>query len=141
MTSSEDVDATLSMILSPACTPSERKIELPLPPKDLMPNRANGKHWASVSSLKKSYREECWFMTKYQAKDYEEQPKRLKVDLVYMLPDGRHRDADNLLAASKAGLDGMAQALGVDDKVFEPITVHRIYKSKTPKLIVRLEKL
>jgi len=141
MTSNEDVDLQLLMILSPVCMPSDRRVELSLPPKELMPNRANGKHWASVAKFKKSYREECWFLTKQQAKAYEEPPNRLKVTWVYMLPDGRQRDADNLLAASKAGLDGLATALGVDDKTFEPITVHRIYKIKTPKLIVRLEQL
>jgi crossover junction endodeoxyribonuclease RusA len=37
------------------------------------------------------------------------------VGLVFVPPDKRHRDADNMLAAMKAGLDGLADVLGVDD--------------------------
>jgi len=35
-------------------------------------------------------------------------------------PSKRHYDLDNLLASMKAGLDGMADALGVDDNIFRP---------------------
>jgi crossover junction endodeoxyribonuclease RusA len=35
-------------------------------------------------------------------------------------PDKRKRDLDNLLARMKAGLDGLADALGVDDTIFRP---------------------
>ena len=44
-----------------------------------------------------------------------------------MAPDRRHRDLDNLLAASKPIIDGMAQALGVDDSRFKPILVDCVY--------------
>jgi crossover junction endodeoxyribonuclease RusA len=37
-----------------------------------------------------------------------------------MPKDKRHRDYDNLLAASKSMLDGIAHALGVDDSRFGP---------------------
>lgn len=33
-------------------------------------------------------------------------------------PDRRHRDDDNLIASFKAGRDGIALALGIDDKRF-----------------------
>jgi crossover junction endodeoxyribonuclease RusA len=57
------------------------------------------------------------------------------------MPDKRHRDADNCLAASKAGLDGVADALIVDDKRFQPITIYRVSGEKPGSLIVQLEML
>jgi crossover junction endodeoxyribonuclease RusA len=51
------------------------------------------------------------------------------------MPDKRHRDADNCLAAAKAGLDGMADALGVNDRHFQPITIFRI-AGATEKLLI-----
>lgn len=39
----------------------------------------------------------------------------LAVCLVFVPPDRRHRDLDNCIASIKAGLDGLADVLGVDD--------------------------
>jgi crossover junction endodeoxyribonuclease RusA len=39
----------------------------------------------------------------------------LAVHLHFVPPDRRRRDLDNLIASMKAGLDGLADALGVDD--------------------------
>jgi crossover junction endodeoxyribonuclease RusA len=41
--------------------------------------------------------------------------KRLNVALEFVPPDRRARDTDNMLASIKAGLDGLADVLGVDD--------------------------
>jgi len=35
-------------------------------------------------------------------------------------PDNRHRDADNAFASCKAMLDGLADAMGVNDRRFRP---------------------
>lgn len=43
---------------------------------------------------------------------------RLHVYLVFVPPDKRRRDADNLLASCKAALDGLSDAVGVDDSMF-----------------------
>ena len=42
-------------------------------------------------------------------------PKGLDVALIFVPPDRRARDLDNLLASMKSGLDGLADAIGVDD--------------------------
>jgi hypothetical protein len=42
----------------------------------------------------------------------------LQVDLTFIEPDRRPRDIDNLLASCKGLLDGIADALGVDDRCF-----------------------
>jgi crossover junction endodeoxyribonuclease RusA len=38
------------------------------------------------------------------------------IALAFVLPDRRSRDLDNLLARMKSGLDGLADAMGVDDR-------------------------
>jgi crossover junction endodeoxyribonuclease RusA len=53
--------------------------------------------------------------------------------------DKRHRDADNCLAAAKAGLDGMADALGVNDRHFQPITIFRIAGASKKLLIAEFD--
>ena len=63
---------------------------LPWPPKELSPNASI--HWAKKAKFKKAF----------------------------YPPDKRHRDADNMVAAIKSGLDGLADALMVNDRLFLP---------------------
>lgn len=44
---------------------------------------------------------------------------RIHLSLTFCPPDNRRRDLDNLLAACKPGIDGLAMALGIDDARFE----------------------
>ena len=39
----------------------------------------------------------------------------MRVSLTFVPPDRRRRDLDNLLASMKSGLDGLADAMGIDD--------------------------
>lgn len=88
---------------------------LPWPPKELSPNARV--HWAAKNRAVKLYRENCVWLTKAAG---------LRVDwggivhafITFYPPDRRHRDDDNLVAAFKSGRDGVAQALGIDDKRF-----------------------
>ena len=50
--------------------------------------------------------------------------------ITFVQPDRRGRDRDNLLAACKPMLDGVADALGVNDSQFEPVTIRREYGKK-----------
>lgn len=43
---------------------------------------------------------------------------RLKLHLEFVPPNRRARDADNLLAACKGAIDGIADAIGLDDRYF-----------------------
>lgn len=42
----------------------------------------------------------------------------LTLELVFVTPDQRSYDRDNLVARMKSGLDGLADALKIDDKRF-----------------------
>lgn len=85
---------------------------LPWPPTGLSPNARN--HWAKTAKLKKTYREACSWTAVSQGA-YPLKASRLKVHLTFHPPNRRARDWDNLLASVKAGLDGLADALRVDD--------------------------
>lgn len=116
------------------------KIELSFPTSDLFPNRAKGKHWAALYSHKTKERHDAYLLTK-QAKNkakWEWNGSEMEIHLTFEMPDKRKRDIDNCLAASKSALDGVAEALGVDDKFFNPICVFREQGEKPGKLIVEI---
>ena len=100
-------------------------IKLPFPDASLFPNRKNGKHWTATSAAKDAQKNDAYMLTKQAMQT---QPRSfgeadIPLSLVYLTPDKRKRDLDNMLAASKALIDGMAQALGVDDSRFKPVLV------------------
>lgn len=88
------------------------------PPKDLSPNARV--HWSRKAKAAKAYRLACWAMAKQAgAKVAGDGP--ITVEMEFCPPDRRPRDLDNMIASSKALLDGLALALGVNDKRFRLI--------------------
>jgi crossover junction endodeoxyribonuclease RusA len=63
----------------------------------------------------------------------------LLLTITFEMPDKRHRDADNCLAAAKSALDGVASALAVDDSRFNPLRIFRKHGTKPGKIIVQIE--
>jgi len=55
------------------------------------------------------------------------------------MPDKRKRDADNCLAAAKGALDGLADALFVNDQLFQPIMIYRVEGKKPGRLIIEIK--
>lgn len=89
-------------------------LELPWPDRRLSPN-ARG-HWAITANAKKRYRARCAAIAiKAGVGGLVEPGRALDVHLTFLPPDRRARDWDNLLASMKSGLDGLSDALGVDD--------------------------
>ena len=89
------------------------RFTLPWPPKGLSPNARN--HWAKTAKLKRAYREACRWQAIGQEGAKFDAGAVLSVRLTFHPPDRRKRDWDNLIASMKSGLDGLADALGVDD--------------------------
>lgn len=87
-------------------------LTLPWPPSSLSPNKRQ--HWRVTAKAKKAYREACAYHARLQGAR-EISAERLHVRLRFVPPDKRRRDLDNLIASMKAGLDGLADVLGVDD--------------------------
>lgn len=88
------------------------QISLPWPPASLSPN-ARG-HWSKKAKAAKRYRGDCRILCMASGL---RQIKRdtLELSITFNPPDRRHRDLDNMLASLKSGLDGIADATGVDD--------------------------
>lgn len=95
-------------------------ITLGWPPKALSPNART--NWAARARIVKAYRQACaWQALEQTTPEQREALRsadRLRVHLTFVPPDRRLRDADNCIAAAKAGLDGLADALGVNDRRF-----------------------
>ena len=101
------------------------KIVLPWFPKELSPNATV--HYMKKAKYKALYKQVCKEQTLKALElmkgatfwEYTE------MDITYTMPDKRWRDTDNLLASVKNGLDGMCEALEINDRVFEHIHIHR----------------
>jgi len=84
--------------------------------KPLSPNWRG--HWGSKAQAKKSFRK-AWAITAMSQGARKIDAAGLKVSLAFHLPNKRAMDLDNLLARCKAGLDGLADVLGVDDSKWQ----------------------
>jgi len=86
-------------------------IALPFPSKTLSPNARP--HWAALAKAKKAYRWTCSLLARPLGKV---DADRLHITITFNPPlPNRARDQDNMIASFKAGADGVADTIGVDD--------------------------
>lgn len=121
------------------------KIVLPWPDAGLNPNRYKGAHWAAVAKLRKAAREAAYWVARAAlVQNAKEQGVpmfvggQLRLQITFLTPNRQARDLDNLLAALKPSLDGIADCLGTDDSKFEPITISRGYGGKPGSVVVEV---
>ena len=90
---------------------------LPWPKPTLSPNLRQ--HWSRLSKAKAKYREDCR-LTVLAMKPLPRVPATgpLAILFEWCCPTRRDYDSDNLLSRMKAGVDGMCDALGFNDKRF-----------------------
>jgi crossover junction endodeoxyribonuclease RusA len=98
-------------------------IVLPWPDPRLSPNARQ--HWAALAKVKKQARADAHILatvalTLKQKRDIAAIDGKIPVVIRFYPPDNRHRDDDNMIASFKAARDGIAEALGVDDRRFQP---------------------
>ena len=91
-------------------------IRLTWPSADASPN-ARG-HWAKRARANKTMRQAAFYLAK--AANLTAPEGDIHVRLTFYAPDRRHYDVDNLQARAKAYLDGIADALKVNDRMFRP---------------------
>lgn len=105
-------------------------VRLPLPDKRLSPNARA--HWAVKSIAARAARHDGWLATMMVRNGYESfpEPSRIPVALHFIMPTARRRDTDNLFAGCKAYLDGVADALGVDDSRFDFTITREVRKGE-----------
>lgn len=102
--------------MKPTTNPNE--VTLPWPPKQLNPNFRG--HWAAKSKQAKAYRMACFALCIKAKLNQMALPESgaVTLDIEFIPPDRRARDLDNMLSSVKNGLDGIADALGVNDLRF-----------------------
>lgn len=94
---------------------TDKILVLPWPPKGLSPN--DRIHWAKKAKITKAYRNISRVLT-MQAGLVAPTTERILLVMEFVPPDRRARDDDNLIASCKGLRDGIADALGIDDKRF-----------------------
>lgn len=88
------------------------EVTLPWPPKELSPN--SRVHPQIKAKAAKMYRQACWALAK-EAKLPRQGVDSVSLEITFHWPDRRKRDLDNCLASIKSGLDGVADAMGIND--------------------------
>ena len=111
-------------------------VAFPFPHPSLFPNRKNGTHWTKTKAIKTEAREDAVEATKQAMQSDKTWGDTIPLSIVFVAPDCRHRDLDNCLAAAKSQLDGMADALGVNDKRFRPILIDYVKGDAPGAMIV-----
>ena len=98
---------------------------MPWPPSILSPNARA--HWTAKNRAVKLYRENCAWLTRAAGlrADWD---GLVHMAITFFPPDRRHRDDDNMVASFKNGRDGVADALGVNDRRFR---IHPVISDDT----------
>lgn len=101
-------------------------VEMPWPSAALSVNTRQ--HWSKRASAARTSRRDGWAATlqalKGKPSPYASVDGPIAVCVIFRPPDMRRRDMDGMLSRCKALLDGLADALGVDDSRFV-LALHR----------------
>ena len=109
-------------------------IELPYPHKSLWPNGRS--HWGEKSREVKKHRQWARLAMNTASFCIADNPIALHI-IVHPKRRGPTPDLDNIIAASKSYIDGIADYLGIDDKFFAAPTVE-ISDERTGKFFIKV---
>lgn len=112
-------------------------IELPFPHKILWPN-GRGHHMAKHREFQKHKQWAFNAMLAHMPRCYRHNGKRIEWSAVFYPKTANAIDDDNARASLKAYQDGMALALGIDDKLFDAPTIHFGQPVKGGRVVVTL---
>jgi hypothetical protein len=121
-------------MLAPFAAPAN-SIVMPWPAPQVWPNFRQSHHWRAYSGPVKAQRELAWALA-LEAKlvpQWSADGSKVRVLIGIYPPDRRRRDQDGMKGACKSILDGVADAIKVDDAHFdltflfhEPVPAGRI---------------
>ena len=114
-------------------------IEFDMPDAKLSPNNKNGKSFYAYKAAKDKAHVEARLITLSVMAGQgrpELIPSRLYIRFIH--PTRRNHDLDNSLASCKAHIDGMCQALGVDDSCFTSMVITKEYQKGISKMVFEL---
>lgn len=95
-------------------------IDLIWPPRELHPNARP--HWAVKAKAVKGYRDYAEVMAR-QSGVVVSADKPLHLHAIFYPPSKRRYDIDGLLSNIKAGIDGIADGLGINDYAFRSASI------------------
>lgn len=108
------------------------RVELPWPPKECGRNFQRQHHWRKYHGPVRHYRALCaWMVIQAKAKGL--------LTRIEFYPPNLRSDDDNMRSAAKSARDGIADALGVNDKLFRPVEVMCDPDRPKGKLIVTIK--
>lgn len=109
---------------------------LPWPDKKLSPNARL--HWSKVAKVKRKAKTDAFYLVR-EAGIGRIEADRITVRCSFYPPDARRRDTDNMVASSKACLDGVSMAIGIDDSKWELVLNPRGPIMKNGMIKIELE--
>jgi hypothetical protein len=95
-------------------------------------------HWAARAKAAKKYRHDCYLGAMAEGVRPGMYSGPLTLHVAFHPQDKRARDQDNLVAAMKSGFDGLADALGIDDKLFRLGEISIGTPKQRPCVVVRI---
>lgn len=101
-------------------------VQLPFPHKILWPNGGEGNKFAKARE-KKKHKQWAYMATLAALGGLKYEPTGNKIPIrltISSKPKGPECDRDNAVAALKSYLDGIAMAMGINDKAFDAPVVH-----------------
>lgn len=100
---------------------SAESVTLPWPPTQVWPNYRQSHHWRKYVSHVKAQRKLAWALAMKAGLRSARENAGARIPLIVDIypPDRRRRDRDGMIGACKSILDGVADAIGVDDQYFD----------------------
>ena len=115
------------------------KIILPFPAAKLNPNRRSGRSW-QVTAAEKVAAWQAGKIATLKALNGKAftVANPVKFSITFFCPNRRRRDLDNLLASLKPSLDGICNAVDIDDSAIEEMQLIKRYDAKNPRVEVEI---
>lgn len=117
------------------------RIELPMPTRNLSPNRSRKVHFGTVTKVKNAYGEQCLPIANVAVRSSGWVPRKgdIPMKITFHFTSRTRHDADNSLGSMKRGLDVVAAAMGVDDAQFWPMVLERTFGAKYPHVVIEVD--
>jgi len=121
-------------------------MSLPLPDRALSPNRKNGRHWSVTSDIVATARHDAKItvLERLSGKPSpfaNDKKSHYRLHIYFVLPDNKRRDLDNLKASLKPSIDGMCDALEIDDNQIVSDTQEKIVDPSSNQVLILIEQI
>jgi len=98
-----------------------------------------GTHWGNSSDARAQARKDAANATLEALDARQMTATGAALSITFHAPSNRRVDAQNILSALKSQLDGIADALTLDDSTFDPITIRRGSVRKPGSVVIEID--